>query len=52
VSAARQPVQISSNLFLTENFESRDVKWTPDGKGIVLIDKDVFCCAFEVAEEM
>ncbi|KAJ7932521.1 quinon protein alcohol dehydrogenase-like superfamily [Mycena leptocephala] len=35
-----------------KNFESRDVKWTPDGKGIVLIDKDVFCCAFEVAEEM
>lgn len=33
-----------------ENFEARDVKWAPDGKGIVLLDKDVFCCAFEVEE--
>ncbi|KAJ7706304.1 WD repeat-containing protein 8 [Mycena rosella] len=33
-----------------KNFAARDVKWTPDGKGVVLIDKDVFCCAFEVEE--
>ncbi|KAF7347943.1 WD repeat-containing protein WRAP73 [Mycena venus] len=38
-----------------KNFETRDVKWIPDGKGVVLLDtrpdKNVFCCAFEVQEE-
>lgn len=33
---------------LTEQFETRDVRWAPDGKGIVLLDKETFCCAFEV----
>ncbi|KZP10515.1 WD repeat-containing protein 8 [Athelia psychrophila] len=32
-------------------FETRDLRWAPDGKGMVLIDKDTFCCAFEVQEE-
>ena len=36
---------------LTEKFETRDLKWAPDGKGLILMDKDVFCCAFEVEEE-
>ncbi|KAJ3491056.1 hypothetical protein NLI96_g993 [Meripilus lineatus] len=31
-------------------FETRDVRWSPDGKGLVLLDKDTFCCAFEVEE--
>ncbi|PSR83107.1 hypothetical protein PHLCEN_2v5911 [Hermanssonia centrifuga] len=32
-------------------FEARDIKWAPDGKGLVLLDKDTFCCAFEVEDE-
>lgn len=32
-------------------FETRSVKWAPDGKGLVLLDKEVFCCAFEVEED-
>lgn len=35
----------------TEKFETRDLAWAPDGKGLVLLDKDTFCCAFEVEEE-
>ncbi|KAI0631635.1 WD repeat-containing protein 8 [Trametes polyzona] len=34
-----------------EKFEARDVRWAPDGKGMVLLDEDTFCCAFEVEEE-
>jgi hypothetical protein len=34
-----------------EKFETRDLKWAPDGKGLMLLDKDMFCCAFEVQEE-
>ncbi|KAI5122576.1 hypothetical protein M0805_004793 [Coniferiporia weirii] len=34
-----------------KNFQLRDVRWAPDGKGLLLIDKDVFCCAFEVEDE-
>ena len=29
----------------------QDVQWAPDGKGILLIDKHVFCCAFEVEND-
>ncbi|KAG1875623.1 WD repeat-containing protein 8 [Suillus subalutaceus] len=32
-------------------FETRNIKWAPDGKGLVLLDKEVFCCAFEVEED-
>ncbi|PFH54782.1 hypothetical protein AMATHDRAFT_72548 [Amanita thiersii Skay4041] len=32
----------------TENFNTREVRWAPDGKGFVLLDKDQFCCGFEV----
>jgi len=35
----------------TKKFECRDLKWAPDGKGIVLLDKEMFCCAFEVEEQ-
>lgn len=31
-------------------FETRNIKWAPDGKGLVLLDKEMFCCAFEVEE--
>lgn len=35
----------------TENFETRDIVWARDGKGLILFGKDQFCCAFEVREE-
>ncbi|KAH7912567.1 WD repeat-containing protein 8 [Hygrophoropsis aurantiaca] len=33
-----------------KKFSTRDLKWAPDGKGLVLLDKDAFCCAFEVED--
>ncbi|KAG7099110.1 hypothetical protein E1B28_000983 [Marasmius oreades] len=35
-----------------KQFDTRDVHWAPDGKGLVLLDKEKFCCAFEVEEGM
>ncbi|KZP33039.1 hypothetical protein FIBSPDRAFT_944004 [Athelia psychrophila] len=32
-------------------FDTRDLKWALDGKGTIFIDRDTFCCAFEVHEE-
>lgn len=29
-------------------FRARDILWSPDGKGMILLDKDTFCCAIEV----
>ncbi|KXN83915.1 WD repeat-containing protein WRAP73 [Leucoagaricus sp. SymC.cos] len=40
-----------AHFLYTEKFETRDVKWAPDGKGIILYDRDQFCCAFEVEDE-
>ena len=34
-----------------EAFDCRDVRWAPDGKGIILMDKEGFCAAFEVTDE-
>lgn len=34
-----------------EEFETKDVKWAPDGKGLILLGKDQFCCAFEAEDE-
>lgn len=34
-----------------QKFTCRDLKWAPDGKGLILLDKDAFCCAFEVEYE-
>ncbi|PPQ81698.1 hypothetical protein CVT26_007771 [Gymnopilus dilepis] len=34
-----------------KKFETRDISWAPDGKGLILFGKDQFCCAFEVNEE-
>ena len=39
------------SAFLLEKFDTKDVKWAPDGKGILLLDKETFCCAFEVEGE-
>ncbi|KAF8912983.1 WD repeat-containing protein 8 [Gymnopilus junonius] len=33
-----------------KKFETRDLSWAPDGKGLILLGKDQFCCAFEVIE--
>ncbi|KAF9524092.1 WD repeat-containing protein 8 [Crepidotus variabilis] len=34
-----------------KKFETRDLRWAPDGKGFILLGRDQFCCAFEVSEE-
>ncbi|KIY70948.1 WD40 repeat-like protein [Cylindrobasidium torrendii FP15055 ss-10] len=34
-----------------DKFETYDIKWASDGKGLILLDKDAFCCAFEVEDE-
>jgi hypothetical protein len=34
----------------SEKFNARDVQWAPDGKGLLLIDRETFCCAFDVEE--
>ncbi|RPD56789.1 WD repeat-containing protein 8 [Lentinus tigrinus ALCF2SS1-7] len=34
-----------------QKFEARELKWAPDGKGMILLDRETFCCAFEVEEE-
>ncbi|KAI0348400.1 YVTN repeat-like/Quino protein amine dehydrogenase [Trametopsis cervina] len=31
-------------------FETREIRWAPDGKGLILLDKETFCCAFEVED--
>ncbi|EKM54295.1 uncharacterized protein PHACADRAFT_123237 [Phanerochaete carnosa HHB-10118-sp] len=35
-----------------QNFNAKDVRWSPDGKGLVLLSKDAFCCAFEAEEDV
>lgn len=32
-------------------FNTLDIQWAPDGKGMLLLDKEAFCCAFEVEDE-
>jgi hypothetical protein len=34
-----------------EKFNAREIKWAPDGKGLILLDKDTFCCSFEVEDQ-
>ncbi|CEL57758.1 WD repeat-containing protein WRAP73 OS=Mus musculus GN=Wrap73 PE=2 SV=2 [Rhizoctonia solani AG-1 IB] len=29
----------------------RDVRWAPDGRGILLVDANSYCCAFEVEDD-
>ncbi|KAF9897481.1 hypothetical protein BX616_005522, partial [Lobosporangium transversale] len=31
-----------------ENFEVSSLKWCPEGKGLLLLDKDMFCLAFPI----
>ncbi|KAH9942622.1 YVTN repeat-like/Quino protein amine dehydrogenase [Amylocystis lapponica] len=33
-----------------KRFDARALRWAPDGRGLVLLDRDTFCCAFEVDE--
>jgi len=34
-----------------KKFSTRDVRWTGDGDGMALLDKETFCYAFQVLEE-
>lgn len=36
-----------TNLLIAQ-FENRVIRWSPDGKGVALLGRDTFCCAFEV----
>ncbi len=36
--------------FSSEKFEAQDVRWAPDGKGLILLDRETFCSAVEVEE--
>ena len=33
-------------------FENRVIRWSPDGKGMALLGRDTFCCAFEVTDSV
>ena len=35
---------------MTVQFECRVMRWSPDGKGMALLGRDTFCCAFEVMD--
>lgn len=41
-------VSLTAICDILEGFETRDVKWSPDGKGFILLNKGTFCCGFEV----
>ena len=43
-------VDLSPDLPTTVRFESRVIRWSPDGKGMALLDRETFCCAFEVTD--
>lgn len=38
-------------MHLAGQFNTLNIEWAPDGKGILLLDKEAFCCAFEVEDE-
>lgn len=44
------PILLTSML-VTEKFSTHLLRWAPDGCGLILLDRDTFCCAFEVEEE-
>ncbi|KAF5385412.1 hypothetical protein D9757_005386 [Collybiopsis confluens] len=31
-------------------FDTREISWSGDGKGLILLSKETFCCAFEVED--
>ncbi|KZT63453.1 YVTN repeat-like/Quino protein amine dehydrogenase [Daedalea quercina L-15889] len=33
-------------------FAAHGLRWAPDGRGLVLLDRETFCCAFEVEEDV
>ncbi|KAL6299160.1 Quino protein amine dehydrogenase [Sparassis latifolia] len=33
-----------------KQFATRGLRWAPDGRGLILLDRDTFCCAFEVED--
>ncbi|KAF9022969.1 YVTN repeat-like/Quino protein amine dehydrogenase [Hymenopellis radicata] len=35
-----------------QKFDTHDIRWASDGKGLLLLDKDTFCCAFEVEDDL
>ena len=41
---------LTNGLPTTAQFESRALRWSPDGKGMALLDRDTFCCVFEVTD--
>jgi len=43
-------IELSSDLPMVVRFENRVMRWSPDGKGMALLDRDTFCCAFEVTD--
>lgn len=51
VSLISKSVFANRLLTAAENFETKDIVWARDGKGLILFGKDQFCCAFEVREE-
>jgi len=34
-----------------QKFQTKNVSWAPDGKGMLLFDRDTFCCAFEAEDD-
>ena len=50
VRAFATMVGLRTLIWVVGDFATRDIRWAPDGKGLVLVDKETFCCAFEVEE--
>ncbi|EMD35848.1 hypothetical protein CERSUDRAFT_124462 [Gelatoporia subvermispora B] len=34
-----------------KQFSTHSITWSPDGQGLILLDRSTFCCAFEVEED-
>ncbi len=49
-SGASTPLTMFYSIL--EKFETKDIRWAPDGKGFILFGKDQFCCAFEVLDDV
>lgn len=33
-----------------KKFATHSIRWAPDGRGLILMDRETFCCAFEVED--
>ena len=51
VRLVSKTIFVSYLLIPLETFDTKDIAWARDGKGLILFGKDQFCCAFEVQEE-